>query len=354
MQKKALSGVARRLACIAYRAVPKCRIAVVSGWPDYCDDVLALEAALRRTDLRKVVILASSKAEAKARASYPELATPTVVVGKRSLRGVLYVLIAKYVFFTHSFALRRFPSSVVSVNLWHGMPVKRVGWMTESGPLLPVARYAVATSPFWATVIQESLRPFEGTLVTGSPRNDRLLLGDRGVLARLGCEPGCGTRMIAWLPTYRLEQDGQIKRVHCSQVLGLADEALRRVNSLLESHNALLVVKPHPLAVAEDTPELSRVRFVSDGWLRVGGLTLHELLGESCGLVTDVSSAYVDYLLLDRPIVHYFPDLEAYGESRGFSITPIEDYLAGPIAADSTELSEALEAMLIGKDTHAG
>ena len=74
----------------------------------------------------------------------------TVVVGKRSVRGVFYVLTAKYVFFTHSFALQRFPSSVVSVNVWHGMPVKRVGWMTESGPLLPVAMHAVATSPFWA------------------------------------------------------------------------------------------------------------------------------------------------------------------------------------------------------------
>ena len=29
-----------------------------------------------------------------------------------------------------------------SVNVWHGMPVKRVGWMTELGPLLPLAKYS--------------------------------------------------------------------------------------------------------------------------------------------------------------------------------------------------------------------
>ena len=64
------------------------------------------------------------------------------------------------------------------------------------------------------------------------------------------------------------------------------------------------------------------------------GFTLHELLGESCALVTDVSSAYVDYLLLDRPIVHHFPDIEAYGHSRGYSFEPIQDYLAGPVVDD--------------------
>jgi CDP-glycerol glycerophosphotransferase len=346
------------LAHAVYGVVPKRRTAVVSGWPDYCDDVLALEAALRATRLSRVVILASSQAEARARVGYPELAGTTLVVGKRSIRGVFHALTAKYVFFTHSFTVQRFPASVVSVNLWHGMPVKRVGWMTESGPLLPVAKYCVATSPFWAVVVQESLRPLVGTLATGLPRNDRLLLGERGVLARLGCGPGAGsktsgTRMIAWLPTYRVNLDSQDKRVHCSQVLGLADDALGRFNSMLERHNALLVVKPHPLAATEDTPESSRVRYVTDEWLRDEGLTLHELLGESCALVTDVSSVYVDYLVLDRPIVHYFPDIEAYGESRGFSITPIEDYVAGPITADPDALVAALSAILQGKDTHA-
>ena len=57
--------------------------------------------------------------------------------------------------------------------------------------------------------------------------------------------------------------------------------------------------------------------------------------------------------LLDRPIVHHFPDIEQYGESRGYSITPIEDYLAGPVVDDPAGLADALSAILEGKDTHA-
>jgi CDP-glycerol glycerophosphotransferase len=76
-------------------------------------------------------------------------------------------------------------------------------------------------------------------------------------------------------------------------------------------------------------------------------------LGASDALVSDVSSVYVDYLILDRPIVHHFPDIREYEASRGFSIGPIEDYLAGPNTRDADEFLEAISAILEGKDTHA-
>lgn len=334
--------------------LPKRHIAVLSGQPDFCDDVLALERALRDTGLRKVVVLCFSRAGVMDKSRYPGLSPMTEAVAKRSVRGLWYMLTAKYVFFTHSFALRRFPASVESVNVWHGMPVKRVGWMTQSGALLPVVKYALATSPFWQVVVQESLAPTVATLITGLPRNDRLLLGDQGVLKRLGYSPESGPRLVAWLPTYRGEWTTGDLRTHSSHVYGLTADRLREMNDLMERRNALLVVKKHPMAEDADTPELSRIKYVDDEWLREQGLTLHQLLGESCALVTDVSSAYVDYLMLDRPIVHHFPDIEAYGRSRGFSFEPIQEYLAGPVVEDPAGLAAALDAILQGKDSHAG
>jgi CDP-glycerol glycerophosphotransferase (TagB/SpsB family) len=333
--------------------LPKRYIAVLNGQPDYCDDVLALERVLQDTDLRKVVILCWSRQGARARHRYPELSPDTVTVAKRTLRGVLYAMTAKYVFFTHSWAAHRCPGSVESMNVWHGMPVKRVGWMVESGPDLPIVKYSLATSPFWQTVVQESLRPTVETFVTGLPRNDRLVLGDRGVLKRLGYSLESGTRMIAWLPTYRYGWSKGGMRMHCSHVLDLTADELHDLNDMLQKHDALVVVKRHPLAEPEATPELSRIVYLNDEWLLSNGFTLHELLGESCALVTDVSSAYVDYLVLDRPIVHHFPDIEAYRQERGYSIEPIQDYLAGPVVEDPAGLTAALLAILQGKDTHA-
>jgi CDP-glycerol glycerophosphotransferase len=334
---------------VVHRALPKREVAVVHGWPDYEDSVLALENGLRNTRIKKTIILLSSDASPRA----GELGRRTLVLRKRSVRGFLHFLTARYVLFTHSCYTPRFPPDVVSVNVWHGMPVKRVGWMTAAGNLVPAAQYALATSPLWAGIVQESLRPVAGTLVTGLPRNDRLLLGDAGVGARLGYAPEACVTLVAWLPTFRSSWDapaGKLRRTHS---LGVPVESLYELNSLLERYRAVCVVKPHPLAVREGMPEFSRLRFITDDWLHQQGLTLYELLGTSDALVTDVSSVYVDYLILDRPIVHHFPDVREYESSRGFSLGPIDDYLAGPITRDSDELMAAISAILQGQDTHA-
>ena len=335
---------------LVYRVLPKREVAVLHGRPDYEDNVLALEYGLRDTRVKKTIVLLSSPAKPPAGRWGPR----TVVVGTRSLRGILHFLTAKYVFFTHSSYTQRFPPGVVSVNVWHGMPVKRVGWMTESGSLLPVTRYALATSPLWAEIVQESLRPVAGTLVTGLPRNDRLLRADTSVAARLGYAPAARLKLIVWLPTYRHDWDGPEGSLRCTHTLGVPADSLQELNGLLERYGAVCVVKPHPLAAPEGAPELSHLRFITDDWLHQQSITLYELLGASDALVTDVSSVYVDYLILDRPVVHHFPDIREYESFRGFSLGPIDDYLAGPITQDVEGLLAAISAILRGEDPHAG
>ena len=344
---------ARWLGEFLYRVLPKRRVAVFNGQPDFCDDVLALEGVLCRTDVHKLVVLCGTREGAKTSPDTQDYRLRPWPWPNGHPAACGMSMTSKYVFFTHSWATLRFPDSVESVNVWHGMPVKRVGWMTESGPLVPMVKYSVATSPFWQVVVQESLRPTVDTLVTGLPRNDRLLLGDRGVAKALGHSLESGTKLIAWLPTYRYEWNGGSTRVHSSHVFGLSADELHGLNEVLEKYDAFVVVKRHPLAKQEKTPELSRIKYLDDDWLLERGFTLHELLGESSALVTDVSSAYVDYLVLDRPIVHHFPDIEAYGHSRGFSFEPIQDFLAGPVVDDPAGLTKAISEILQGKDSHA-
>ena len=70
-------------------------------------------------------------------------------------------------------------------------------------------------------------------------------------------------------------------------------------------------------------------------------------------MITDVSSVYVDYLITDRPVVHHFPDIREYERTRGFSISPVDDYLAGPLTHDAGEFLAALGDILEGADTAA-
>ena len=189
--KKSIKWLAWRI----YVVLPKIRIAVLSGFTQNDDTVVALEQGLRKVGLRKTVVLVPPGARAPSTGLGPR----TIAVNKRSFRGFMYFALAKYVFFTHDCLVHRFAPTVVSVNVWHGMPVKRIGWMNDEGPLVPITRYTVATSPLWADIMQESLRPAGGTLVTGLPRNDRLMLGTTRVRARLGCEPrlSCKTHRVA-------------------------------------------------------------------------------------------------------------------------------------------------------------
>ena len=89
---------------------------------------------------------------------------------------------------------------------------------------------------------------------------------------------------------------------------------------------------------------------VDDVWLRDRSLSLYEFLGATDLLISDISSVVIDYLLLDRPVIHAFSDLEEYETSRGFTVDPIESIFAGPVVSSSSELYEALEVVISGGD----
>lgn len=303
------------------------------------------------TSLNGIVVLVQGD---PSRRPFP-LGDKTRVVRKNSVRGFTCFLLARYVFFTHLCYTSRFPKKVVSVNMWHGMPLKRIGWMLEGNSGV-ASQYALATSAFWGKIMQQAMEPFDSVLVTGLPRNDLIFGAGESVRARLKA-PGwsTGRRIVAWLPTYRRSVQGEIRcdGQESGSVLGIAGLSLERLNALLKDNDALGVVKVHLMAPFDGCVELSNLFVVDDEWLADRALCLYELLGQSDILVTDISSVVVDYLLLDRPVVHVFPDVQEYSQSRGFSLERIEDYFVGPIATTAEELVLSLTRALQGEDTHA-
>ena len=47
-------------------------------------------------------------------------------------------------------------------------------------------------------------------------------------------------------------------------------------------------------------------------------IPVNRILGKADALISDYSSAAIDYLILDRPIGFLLKDVEEYGNSRGF------------------------------------
>ena len=338
------------LAYIACRVLPKFDYAIVYGWPDYEDSALALQEALNKTRIRKVIFVTGGRRKNSAFC----LQQKTKVFHKKNIRARLYCLFSKYVFFTHRCFMWRFPPNVVSVNVWHGMPIKRVGRMLEGEPEL-TGRYTLATSEFWADIMRKAMAPWDRVLVTGLPRNDRLFSNPNSVWSRLGFSNDSFRKKIAWLPTFRNAVCGSLYRdgKESGNIFGMTGVTAEKLNEFLKQQNAFAFVKPHPMARFEKNVELSNLLVVDDQWLRDRGLTLYEVLGQMDILVSDISSVVVDYLILDRPVIHSFPDLAEYESSRGFSINPVTDYLVGPVATNVEELYGCLAQVLQGDDSHA-
>ena len=332
--------------------LPKRNAAAVHTWPAFDDTALALVPELEKSRLEKIFYLA---AEDVAAGPAPAWGPKVHVLPKRSLRAVWVFLTSRYVFFTHQCYTMEFPRRVVSVNLWHGMPIKKIGWM-QAGARGPRARFELATSDFWVPIIQACMKPWGQVLVNGLPRCDRFPEpGRAGVKERLGGAIASCVRLAVWLPTYRRTVIGDDWRdgCDCDNAAQMPGFDADRFDAWLAARNMACVLKPHPLGPKPEIRMHGNLRIVDDAALAAQGLTLYSLLGGADVLLTDLSSVYVDFLALDRPIIHAFADRREFEGGRGFTFEWTDDFLAGPLAEDMAGVERALDEIVSGRDGHA-
>lgn len=82
-------------------------------------------------------------------------------------------------------------------------------------------------------------------------------------------------------------------------------------------------------------PGLTHILFVENRQLFDQGIQINELLAGADALISDYSSAAVDYLVLNQPIAFLLEDVEEYENSRGFVFENIRDWLPGEEVYDA-------------------
>jgi CDP-glycerol glycerophosphotransferase (TagB/SpsB family) len=272
-----------------------------------------------------------------------------------SLRGIWAYFRAYYVFYTHG-AMFNYapPKRKLVVNLWHGMPIKKI-WRGVPGSELPLSTYLVSTSAFFSNVLAKAsgFSP-DQLLVTGLPRNDFLTTVRPQVVEHAARLRGHADRLIFFMPTYRNSARGFMTHdgTETNTVLGLSEADAQQLHSWLEENHCKLLVKPHPMSINVGKPfeDDAHWAMIDEQALFKSGLGLYELLAQVDLLVTDVSSVYVDFLITQRPQILYFPDMERYKETRGLLLHPLEDYAPGPIAQTYSELQSCLDVWMSGDD----
>lgn len=235
------------------------------------------------------------------------------------------------------------------VNLWHGMPLKSIGRL-EKGHQNDDQNFfthLIATSPFFADIMAKAFgAQKEQMLISSQPRCDEMF-NDAPKPQFL-----CGyNKVVFWLPTFlsskRLGQnDGFYEEINPFDLRFLND-----INSALAQNNTLLVIKPHPMDDAVlPFQDFSNILFVNDSKLRQKGYSLYGVLKFADALVTDFSSIYIDFLLLDRPIAFAGPDPEEYRKKRGFVTDDFLRLMPGNHIKSSDELKSFVSAVANEQD----
>lgn len=329
------------------RIVPKRKTALICTWPDFDDQGLAIESELRKRGV--------SFQWAVHNMNVPEPPWhgdgKRPVIKRRSLQSILAYLRTGLLFYTHGyFGYSTPPRSKIIVNLWHGMPLKTIGALR--GNRVMRFSFTLATSHYFQRILQNAFRvDDDNVLISGLPRNDRLLEAAANPSTRLLPGP-----IILWMPTYRrpLQRDAPIDGSESGFMDGIGDFRINDFGDALQQLGLTCIIKPHPLADTSTYPaETARVKIWPDQRLLEHGLTLYQLIAQADLLISDASSVWVDYLLLDRPILFAFGDHAEYSSTRGLASPEGLSMFPGPIVTDQDSLVVELGLFSEGIDNYA-
>ncbi|SCL17947.1 CDP-glycerol:poly(glycerophosphate) glycerophosphotransferase [Micromonospora rhizosphaerae] len=212
--------------------------------------------------------------------------------------------------------VRKRPGSV-HLQTHHGTPVKVMGLDQQRYPVGAVGMdfakllrrvdrwdYSVSSNSFSTQMWERAYPAAYTTLEVGYPRNDRLVLATAGEVQKVRAELGIGPdeRVVLYAPTHREHLPGYRPPFDPDRLLDVLGPSGRL---LMRSH------------YFEDRDR--RPRGTAAG--RLLDVSAHDRVEDlylaADVLVTDYSSAMFDYAVLDRPIVVYAPDWEAYRLARG-------------------------------------
>lgn len=278
-------------------------------------------------------------------------------------RAVLLFLTTKYVFYDGG-TLKIAPSNMqYVVSMWHGTPLKKIGREKHG---LNFERYddfsfIITTSNIFTKVFMEAFECSEQNVkIMGYPRNDNLFLSKTdSIFDNLGINPA--KKNVIWMPTFRNSQDGKYKNSSkeiTSFELPLFEnmEDLLALDKLCKKNDLALIIKIHPLSALNNyisnIPKFSNIFIVTSNMLYANKIQNYKLLSQCDALITDYSSVYFDYLLLNRPIYFVLDDLEDYQKLRGFTFDNPLEYMCGEIITDKEQFYCALNNFISNKDDY--
>ena len=142
-------------------------------------------------------------------------------------------------------------------------------------------------------------------------------------------------RWVVFVPTWRHEAKYLFSFSTSSKV--------REYENVLQAQNAVLIEKQHPntLEVKDfKTESVGSIKVVTKEQARQ--IDTQELLMACDVLITDYSSIYYDFVLMNRPVIHFIYDYDHFMNLDMGFMFDIKDYGGGPFAESEEELLKCM------------
>jgi len=222
-------------------------------------------------------------------------------IKKKSLMGVYHFLSSRIVFFTHNtYFFSQKNIGPILVNLWHGMPIKKVGFYRHKKPVNFYFDFMISTSNLYQKVLSKAFNLKKRSIIQcGLPRND-ILVNKKKIFFNQK-----NLKLVLWLPTFR--NTSGFEKIHDSPKQHFLEEwpvnFISKLNEIATFNKILVLIKTHPLDVfKKSNKKYSNIIFLKNNDLIKMKLDIHELISNSDGLLSDVSSVIIDYILMEKPV----------------------------------------------------
>jgi CDP-glycerol glycerophosphotransferase len=252
------------------------------------------------------------------------------------------------------------------VQIWHGIGFKKIQrsnkfFIEETSSLyrrfilnfvgkLPKYQALISTGKFFTEKFFKPAFISDHFIDTGYPRNDiivnpkkyenALLNSDVETIQKVAEMRKNGIKSILYAPTFRDTGGDGISD-------GILD--LKSLNEFALQNDLVFVFKLHPLP---------QYQSISDNFERIlwydNVKDVYPFLPETDAMISDYSSIYMDFILLNRPIFFLLYDREKYETKDRELHTFFNDFIVGPISTNQQKLQKDLMENLSNKDSFEG
>lgn len=251
-----------------------------------------------------------------------------------------------------------FTNGICLYNLWHGMPIKMIGHIPPKNLLKRIYyrlwypqrwNHFFITSEKFRDIMSayhiNSYKPIQRISRLGMARFDGYVkAGSEEIIREYKSKFGEDLRVILYCPTYREQNEFAAYAEHGPiDIFKNYGFDTAKMQNLMEEMNAVFLVKMHPMA--NDTMDTDkaqdRIRLVAGNEID----DLYYLMKDVDVLLSDYSSLLMDYMILDRPVIHTIFDFELYKRIRTFNFD-YEEIVGGVKVTNWDETLEAIKTNL--------